>query len=942
MRRRRVHLTGALLLALALGTAASAGAQQPTHTITTPREEFGFDVGADYHLVNYTQLEAYWQKLARESDRMVLREIGKTAEGRTQWVAILSAPENLKQLERYRQIAERLARARDLTDEQARALAEDGKAVVWIDGGLHATEVLGSQQLIETVYELASRNDPETQRILRDVIVLAVPANPDGLQLVADWYNREPVPEKRSTAGVPRLYQKYIGHDNNRDFYLSSQPETKNMNRLMYRTWYPQIMYNHHQTGPVGTVIFSPPFRDPFNYNLDPMVMEGIDLVAAAMHQRYLEEGLPGFTMRSGSSYSAWWNGGLRTEAYFHNIIGILTETIGNPTPITIPFVPERQLPSGDLPAPIEPQQVWHFSQSLKYALAGNYAILDLASRYRSRFLYDIYLMGKRSIERGSRDSWTPTPARIAAAQADLSARRAAAPGGSDADYFQRNPDTLAIAAYTAALRKPEERDARAYVIPADQPDFPTAVRFVNSLLDNGIDVLRATSPFQLAGKRYPAGSFVIRTAQAFRPHVLDMFEPQDHPNDIPYPGAPPRPPYDNAGYTLAFQMGVRFDRFLDDVSGPFQPVAGTDIAPPAGRVAEARGARGYLFSHAQNDAFVAVNRLLAAGQPVYWLEQAQQRGGVSYPAGTFYVPAAAGVLPVLQRVAAERGISFSATSKPNGRAIRLRPLRLALWDRYGGSMPSGWTRWLFERFDFPYQVVYPKQLDAGDLRASYDAIVFVDGAIPERDLPPGTRRRGSFGDDLSKLTIPDSLQSRLGDVTVARTVPQLKAFLEAGGTIVTEGSSTVLARHLGLPVEDALVEPGSDGQPRHLPNAKFYIPGSILTARVDTAAALAAGIPDPVDVFFDHSPAFRLGEGAAAAGVKPVAWFDNAHPLHSGWAWGQERLKDAVQAVDASLGKGHLYLFAPEITFRAQPAGTFKFLFNALYLGTGEESKVP
>ncbi len=288
MHPRRVPVAAALSLALALAPVAGARAQQPARHVTSPREEFGFDIGADYHLVNYTQLEAYWQKLARESDRMVLREMGKTAEGRTQWVAILSAPENLKNLERYRQIAQRLALAQGLTDDEARQLAEEGKAVVWIDGGLHATEVLGSQQLIETVYELASRADPETERILRDVIVLAVPANPDGLQLVADWYNREPVPEKRSTAGVPRLYQKYIGHDNNRDFYLSSQPETKNMNRLMYRTWYPEIMYNHHQTGPVGTVIFSPPFRDPFNYNLDPMVVEGIDLVAAAMHERYL------------------------------------------------------------------------------------------------------------------------------------------------------------------------------------------------------------------------------------------------------------------------------------------------------------------------------------------------------------------------------------------------------------------------------------------------------------------------------------------------------------------------------------------------------------------------------------------------------------------------------------------------------------------------------
>ncbi|HET9985197.1 MAG TPA: M14 metallopeptidase family protein [Longimicrobiales bacterium] len=915
----------ALALTLATVTAAQAEAQR---AVTSPKEEFGFNIGDDYHLVNYTQLEAYWKKLASQSDRMVLREMGKTAEGRTQWAAIITSPENQKKLEQYRQTAEKLALATGLTDEEARKLAEDGKAVVWIDGGLHATEVLGSQQLIETVYELVSRTDPETMRILSDVIIVAVPANPDGLQLVADWYNREPVLEKRSTAGVPRLYQKYIGHDNNRDFYMSAQPETKNMNRLMYRTWYPQIVYNHHQTGPLGTVIFSPPFRDPFNFNIDPMVVEGIDMVGAAMHTRYLEEGLPGFTMRSGSSYSTWWNGGLRTEAYFHNMIGILTETIGNPTPINIPFIPKKQLPTGDLPAPIEPQQVWHFAQSLKYAIAGNYAILDLASRYRSKFLYNIYLMGKRSIERGSEDSWTASPKKIAAAEAALGMK--AAPSDNP-DYFDRNPDTAAFNQFASVLRRPEDRDPKGYILPADQPDFATATKFVNAFLDNGIEVQRATAAFDVAGKHYPAGSYVIKTAQAFRPHVLDMFEPQDHPNDIPYPGAAPKPPYDNAGYTLAVQMGVKFDRVLDAFDGPFEPIQGVDIKAPAGKVVAASSPKGYLFSHEMNDAFVAVNRLLAAKREVYWLKEPQTVGEKTWAAGTFYVPAAAGVQSILEKVAAEKGVSFQGVAaKPKGDAVKLKPVRIGLWDQYGGSMPSGWTRWLFEQYEFPYRVVYPKELDAGNLNSKYDVLVFVTGGIPGG---PGNGRRGGFNENLEKLNIPDSLKSRLGRVTAETTVPQLKAFLEKGGTVITEGSSTALARHLGLPVGDALSE-AVDGKERHLPSSKFYIPGSILQARLDLASPLAAGMTDPVNVFYDNSPAFKLGDDAAKQGVKSIAWFDTDTPLVSGWAWGQEKLKGAVEVAEAKVGKGELYLFAPEVTFRGQPHGTFRFLFNGILYG--------
>src|SRR5438874_1345351 len=305
----------ALLVAAAL-VAPPAPAQ---HRVTTPRQALGFDVGADYHLATYTQLEAYWRTLVRESPRMVLREIGKTAEGRPQLMAIITAPENHKRLAHYEDIARRLALAQELTDEQAHALAREGKAAVWIDGGLHATEVLGAHQLLELVFQMVSRDDPETRRILDDVILLAVHANPDGMELVSSWYMRESDSLKRSTAGIPRLYQKYIGHDNNRDFYMVTQPETENMARVMFREWFPQIVYNHHQTGPAGTVLFAPPFRDPFNYYFDPLVPIGIDMVAAAMHERFLAEGKPGALDRAPAGHRGRQGGGAEGQRARHH-----------------------------------------------------------------------------------------------------------------------------------------------------------------------------------------------------------------------------------------------------------------------------------------------------------------------------------------------------------------------------------------------------------------------------------------------------------------------------------------------------------------------------------------------------------------------------------------------------------------------------------------------
>ena len=330
-RARSFALVG---LTLMLAIAAPA-AQQSQPKVTSPETFFGHPVGADYVLFNYTKFSEFLRRLDADSERMIVQSIGKTAEGRDQLMAIITSPENHKNLQKYKDIARRLAMAEGLTDDQARQLAREGKAVVWIDGGLHATEVLGPAQLTETIYQLVSRSDEETMRFLRDVIVLAVHANPDGMELVSNWYMRHEDPKQRSTSGIPRLYQKYVGHDNNRDFYMSAQPESTNMNRILYHEWFPQIMYNHHQTGPTGTILFAPPFRDPANYVYHPLIITGLDVVGAAMHNRFVAENKPGATMRRGANYSTWWNGGLRTTVYFHNMIGLLTETIGNPTPTT-------------------------------------------------------------------------------------------------------------------------------------------------------------------------------------------------------------------------------------------------------------------------------------------------------------------------------------------------------------------------------------------------------------------------------------------------------------------------------------------------------------------------------------------------------------------------------------------------------------------------------
>jgi Zinc carboxypeptidase len=925
--RPRASVTALVAIAAIAALSGTPQAQRSqTPAVTTPKEQFGHDIGDDYFLINYTQYVEYLKKIDQQSDRMVVVEIGKTEEGRPELTAIITSPANHKRLAAYKDMNRRLALAEDLTDEQARQLAREGKTVVWIDGGLHATEVLGAQQLIETIYRLNSRTDPETMRILNDDIILCTLVNPDGMELVSNWYMREPDVTRRSTGGIPRLYQKYIGHDNNRDFYMMNMSESTNANRMMYREWFPAIMYNHHQPGPPGAVLFAPPFRDPFNYHYDPLVVLGIDIVGAAIHTRLAAEGKPGAVMRSAASYSTWFNGSIRTTSYFHNQIGILTETIGHPTPIQIPFVLDMQLPRADVPNPIAPQ-TWHFRRSVEYSVTNNWAILDIASKRKEDFLFNMYRMGKNAIEKGTRDTWTIQPKRIAAARAAIEAARTQ---GGRAGGGGRGAAPVAL--YNSVLRDPAMRDPRGFILPADQPDFLTATRFVNILIKAGVTVHRATAPFSVGGRQYPAGSFIVKAAQAFRAHVMDMFEPQDHPDDIPFPGGPPRPPYDVTGYNLAYSMGIKYDRILDGFDGPFEKIPDLVTVTP-GVVATLQGGSpaGYFLSHQTNDAFVAVNRLLKANEEVSWLKTATSVNAKVYPVGTMFVAARPSTLPILQQLAADRGLRFDAVaSRPAGAAMKLRPVRIGLWDQYGGSMPSGWTRWILEQYEFPFEVVYPQGLDAGNLNARFDVLVFVDGAIPAED--------GAGGAQPAAASVPEEFRARLGRVTLARTLPAIKAFIEGGGTVLTIGSSTVLGRHLGLPIASALTERTADGPERPLPREKFYVPGSLLESRIDAAHPLAYGMADRSMVMWDDSPAFRLQPEASLRGVKPIAWFDHPTPLRSGWAWGQHHLDQAVSILEATVGKGRVVLFGPEVLWRAQPHGTFKLFFNGLYYGSAAE----
>lgn len=861
----------AILLVLA---AFSLNAQQ----IPTPKEHYGFNIGDDYHLTNYTQTEAYFKKLDEVSDRVRLVDIGETEEGRRQYMLVITSPENMKNLETYRSISRKMAMA-EMNPDEAMNLSKEGKAVVWIDGGLHSTETVSVHQLIETAYQLASRKDPETLEILDKAVVLLVHANPDGHELVGDWYMRNSQPEKRSYSGLPRMYQKYTGHDNNRDFYMFNMKESQNLARQLFVDWMPQVVYNHHQSGPAGTVLAGPPYRDPFNYVFDPILMTSLDALGAAMHTRLNVEGKPGYTQRGGSGYSTWWNGGLRTSVYFHNMIGILTEIIGNPNPSNVPVVLRRLVPSGDTPHPVLPQR-WHYRQSIDYSVSLNYAVMKYASRHSDEMLYNIYRMGRNAIEKGSKDTWSHSPSKVEAITTAFNQEKEENRSGSGSS------GQMTAEFVHNVISRTENLDPYGYIIPSDQPDFPTAVKFLNALIRAGVVVHQAPAAFTINEKTYPAGSYVVKTAQAFRPHVLDMFEPQDHPNDFRYEGGPPVPPYDAAGWTLAYLMNVKFDRILNDFSVPLEKLEFGKLIESA--PVEVPRSRAMQLPVRINNSFIAVNELLREGIPVY-RDQSN---------GDFYVS------PVSNREKAAQvlnraGMQPAAAGKLPGLVQKVQPARIGMWDRTSGSIPAGWLRWIMEQFRYDFSLVFQSELEKGNLNDNYDVLVFVGGAI---------------------------------SASSNKTVPQLKKFLENGGKVVTIGSSANLARHLEVPVSDALTELVG-GNERSLPRDKYFIPGSVLRVRVATEVPATWGMEEYADVYFNNNPVFRISSGGYSnCHVEPLMWFDTASPLRSGWAFGQSYLKDGITAFKVNVGQGELYVFGPEIMFRAQAHGTFKMLFNQLY----------
>ncbi|CAN5564263.1 M14 family metallopeptidase [soil metagenome] len=853
---------------LLLGCAILIASVMAMAQVPKPADVFGFEPGADYKLANTKMLLDYYQRLDKASNRVQMVTIGKSVLGKPLLLLMVSSEANMKQLEKWRSTSEQLSRAK-IDEKQARALAAAGKAIVWIDAGMHASEVASAQMMPELAYRMATEESTEMKKIRDQVVaLLMVEMNPDGLDIVADWYNGN-LGTAFETTQPPWLYHHYVGHDNNRDWFTNNMPETKAISEVLYNQWFPQIVYNQHQTSPAWTRIFIPPFANPVNPQIHPGVTAGVNMVGTAMASRFAMKKMPGVV--SQLRFSMWWNGGMRTVPYYHNQIGILTETAhATPSPR---FYPPDSLPKTvgvGVTAATNGTEIFYadpwkggqsrFRDAVNYMEEASMATLVLAADKREEFLYNIYVMGRDAIE-------------------------------------------------SAGKNRPF-----AYVVPTEQWDKGEALNLVNMFSQSGVEVHRATQAFQANNVSYAAGAYIIYCNQAFSPYIVDLMEKQVHPNQRLYPGGPPIPPYDLAGWTLPMQMGVTVAKIGSTFTASTELIKG--LAPVVAGQATASSGYGYSLPRTQNASVMAVNQLLKDGEKVSVLTD---------ETGNFLIEKGSNTDAKIQKLAKELGISFTAVaSKPTVAAKPLKLPRIGLYKSWVANMDEGWTRWLMESYGFPVDTLHDADIAKKDL-SMYSTII-----IPDQEVK-------QILNGHAPNTMPAPYVGGLG---LGGTMA-LQQYVTNGGTLITfDEASDFAIELLGLPVKNV-----TEG----LSTQQFYIPGSLIRTVIDTKHSLAYGMQPEVAAAFSNSRAFEVvkqkkeGEGgsetiksAPEPKVEVIANYAKKNLLMSGWALNEDRYIAGKAAVlRGNQGKGNVVLFGFRPQFRGQPRATYKLIFNAIYEST-------
>jgi len=848
-----------LLVVLVVCAAATAVA------LPTPDEFLGKGIGEDRYLAPWPQVVSYLETVDAASGRVTIESAGESTLGNDIPVVILTTEDNQRRLDEFRDIARRLAHPQNLSTEDARRLIKSGKTIVLVTCTIHASEVGATQMSMELVHRLATTDDPEVLGWMEDVILLIMPSiNPDGQVLVVDWYNKTLGTEFEGTR-MPWLYHHYVGHDNNRDFYMLTQKETRAVNQVLYHRWFPQIFLDEHQMGSTGPRMFVPPQTDPLAPEVHSLIFRQADLLGTSMAIRLEEAGKRG--VGSNMIFDSYWPGGTRNTAWWKNVTGLLTEVASarRASPI---FIDPGELRGGskglpeyqrraNFPSPW-PGGWWRLRDIIDYEMVATMSVLETASRDRVRFLNNIYQMASEAIDRGRREP----------------------PFG--------------------------------FLIPPAQHDVVAADRLLRLLVEHGVHVETAREPFAVGRELMPAGTAVIRADQAYRPFLLTMMRPQRYPEVRAYRGGPVLPPYDATSWSLPVGMGVE----VVEASVPFaaKTTSFEDPRPSPARLKS--GDAGFLMPHSADSVFAAMNLILAAGAPVYWLQSPPDGGA---PGDVWVSPDALTDVRLRELSEAAAGAIRPATRRPTGAAWRVEPTTIGLYKPWQASMDEGWTRFLLDEHGFSYVSLDNDAIQSGAYRENVGVVLLTDetSTILENGRPSSPRAARRW------TPLPPEFSGGLG----REGGEELTSWIRAGGTVVALNRSTEwVIDLLELPVENVVDGAGARG---------FACPGSMLRLLMDRSHPMTFGMRAEEAGYFSRSPAFRTRVPDPRFKRTVVARYpdDRRDILVSGHLEGGEVLEKRAAVVDFRVGAGRVVLIGFKPQNRAQTHRTFKLLFNALML---------
>ena len=883
--RRRVAAAplraGIFLATLAAVVAWSSGAS--AQSIQTPTEFFGFDIGTDGELARYPRVLEYLHHLADRSGRVDLEHRGTTTNGHPYVLAKFSSTSNLDRLDRLIEINHQLSDPRVITDDQAAGLTREGVPFYFLYATIHSTEVGNGQAIITIAHRLATEDSAEINEILDNAVILLVPSqNPDGQILVVDhWYATE---NTRYDRIYPDLYHRYTGHDDNRDWFMFTQKETR-MSVDIHTEYRPQLTHDMHQMGSGGARIFVPPFTEPHDPNIHPLLIEGQAEIGRAMSSALLAAGKKGVIYSD--QYDLWTPA--RQYMMYHGQPRILTEIasarladpIVNPAGINRPFGPQE--PSWNFPAPYD-SGVWRLSDIVEYGEIAVFAALEQVAKQKTRWLENFYRVHR--------------------------------------DWVQR------------------EEAPYGFVIPADQPD-PFETYEMLEILERGeVEIHQARSPFSAGGTTYTTGSWVIDLAQPYGAFAKTMLERQVYPDLRYYPGGPPIPPYDVTAQTLGLLMGVDVDQIDEPISAELELL--DEIVPRITPMPERPG-WAYVISPTSNAGFKATTQLLDAGVPVFRAAEAVTAGDRSIAPGAWIVPPGETARQILERIATEAGLVVSALDRaPEVPGFRLKDsTRVGLW-RAADNMPGGWMMWLFEQYGLTHKVISSVDFE-GDLSDLYDVIVLpagttttriVDGLSPRRHDeswrwaygigPEGWRKLRQWvhdGGTLVALGTAVEAARELLDLPIEPALPLRRP----GPPVATNVRPPVSAQAAG---------PARAGSQVAEPASIFYCPGSLLKQEHNPHHPIAFGMPERWPVFFRFDQAYNVRPSVDISADVVSRYPDEEEMTASGWVLGDEFLRNRANVVSFEVGEGTVVTMGSQIAFRTQPRATFKLLFNAIFHG--------